>query len=73
MAYVRSTPYANGRLIIHKNDVPDRKYYLLTGAEGKYIVRGWIWGFEAQNEKYYMSVNDRPKEYYVPQQDLYAV
>lgn len=70
---VRSTKYENGMLIIHKTDDPNRKYYLLTGSEGKYTVRGWLWGYEAKQNKYYTSKSDRPPEYYVPQSDLHMV
>lgn len=71
---VRSTRYDSGKLIIHKSDASDRKYYLLTGKEGKYIVRGWIWGYEAKQDKYYKSmVEGRPPEYFVPQEDLYDI
>lgn len=70
---VRSTKYENGMLIIHKTDDPNRKYYLLTGSEGKYTVRGWLWGYEAQQEKYYTSKSDRPPEFYVPQSDLHML
>ena len=70
---VRSTKYETGMLIIHKTDDDNRKYYLLTGCDGKFIVRGWMWGYEAKQEKYYTSKSNRPPEYYVPQSDLHDI
>ena len=68
---VRSTPYDNGCLILHKSDDNNRKYYLLTGADGKYIIRGWIWGYEGKREEYYLTKNDRPPCYWIPQNVLH--
>lgn len=45
----RSTKYENGSLIIHPSDDDARRYYLLTGSDGDYLVRGWILGRDAKN------------------------
>jgi len=66
----RSTKHENGRLIIHDADKDDLKYYLLTGEEGKYIVRGWMYGKDAKQEKYLDSPAGRKPAYFVPQADL---
>lgn len=71
---VRSTRYDNGKLIIHPSDDDNRKYYLLTGIDGNYIVRGWIWGRDAKNQMYWSdpSGKNRPA-YFVPQDKLNGV
>jgi hypothetical protein len=69
----RSTKHENGRLIIYDADKDYLKYYLLTGAEGKYTVRGWMYGKDAKQEKYLDSPTGRKAAYFVPQSDLHMV
>lgn len=68
---VRSTKYHNGMMIMHKSDKDDVKYYLLTGSEGKYIIRGWIYGREGKQDKYWTVKTDRPPAYWIPQNVLH--
>jgi hypothetical protein len=67
----RCTPCESGHLIIHREDDSKRKYYLLTGRNGKYNIRGWMRGEDAQDEKYWgdKANNNRPA-FFVPQSDL---
>lgn len=68
---VRATHHENGSLIIRDRDKDDTRYYLLTGINGKYTVRGYMYAREAKQEKYFMSkVQGRPPSYFVPQADL---
>ena len=68
---VRVTHYSNGRLIIRDRDKDDTKYYLLTGMNGKYHIRGYMYARDAKQEKYLdCPVADRTPSYYVPQSDL---
>ena len=68
---VRCTHYENGKLEMHEWDKDDRKYYLLTGMLGSYIIRGWILGKDAKNPKYFYALTtDRPEQYWIPQSDL---
>lgn len=68
---VRSTPYENGYLRIKPNDPDDRKFYLLTGINGKYTIRGWMYAKDAKQGKYWKSIKTgRPPQYFVPQSDL---
>ena len=69
---VRSTHHMNGCLIVHDEDDSGRVFWLLTGENGKYTIRGWMYGYEAQNkEKYWKDpVGGRPA-YFVPQSDLH--
>jgi len=68
---VRTTPYPNGKLIVHDGDDPDRRYYLLTGLNGTYIVRGYMRGQEAINPKYWSDPTGKNRHaYFVPQKNL---
>jgi hypothetical protein len=68
---VRSTPYEKGHLIIHKSDASDRKFYFVTGIDGNYTIRGWIWGHEAKDEKYWGELQPNRPAYNVPQEKLH--
>jgi hypothetical protein len=59
------------RLILHPEDHDDRKYWLLTGRMGHYIVQGWILGRDGKKDEYWEDVNndDRPA-FYVPNELL---
>jgi hypothetical protein len=68
---VRVTAYPNGRLIIKDQDKDDFKYYLLTGINGKYTIRGYMYGRDAKKDIYLSQpLADRPQAYFVPQSDL---
>lgn len=68
---VRSTTWSSGSLIIHKADSSKEIFILVTGVNGSYVLRGWMYGADAKNEKYW---KDPKKEnrfaYFVPQSDL---
>jgi len=68
---VRTTTHETGRLIIRERDKDDTKYYLLTGINGKYTIRGYVYAREAKQDKYLdQPVAGRPPSYFVPQSDL---
>lgn len=68
---VRTTHHENGSLIIRERDKDDTKYFLLTGMNGKYHIRGYIFARDAKQPQYFMSkVAGRPPSYFVPQSDL---
>lgn len=68
---VRGTHWSSGSLILHKSDSDTEIFILVTGANGKYVLRGWLYGIAAKNKKYW---DDPRKEdryaYFVPQHDL---
>jgi len=67
---VRTTSGANNRLILHPDDPDDRVFWLLTGANGQYQVRGNILGAEGKQQKWWKDpVGGRPA-YFVPQGEL---
>jgi hypothetical protein len=68
---VRATHYLNGKLRIDLKDKDDKKYYLLTGLNGEYIIRGWLYGSDGKQEKYWTTLDpDRPPCFWIPQSDL---
>tara|TARA_R110002126_G_scaffold232283_3_gene376747 strand:+ start:151 stop:603 length:453 start_codon:yes stop_codon:yes gene_type:complete len=67
---VRSTPYKKGKLIVHKSDADNSKFYLVTGIDGDYVIHGWIWGRDAKNEKYWGELQPGRPSYNVPQNML---
>ena len=71
---VRCTRYADGHLTLHKGDPDDRRFYLLTGIEGKYIVRGWILARDGKREEYWSDLaHDKRYAFNVPQSALHAI
>ena len=68
---VRTTPIAKGRLILHPADKDNAAYVLVTGLNGTYQIRGWVYGWDGKQEKYWddPSEKNRPA-FFVPQEDL---
>ena len=67
---VRATEHLHGSLIIHPTDADERKYYLLTGCNGKYYVRGYMYGYHAKQQKYWKDPQGGRPAFFVPQADL---
>jgi len=74
---VRTTRYLGGKLIVHEHpsDPKDRIYWLVTGQNGKYCIRGWLEGEKCQQQKYWENlVKNQKKEpryaFCVPQDNL---
>lgn len=71
---VRVTEYDDGHLILHPRDKDKKNYWLLTGKNGQYTVRGFILGKDGKNDKYWRKRilpdgRDR-SAYFVPQSAL---
>jgi hypothetical protein len=76
---VRTTPYANGYLRLHKKDEDGAKFYLVTGKPPKYTVRGWLLAKDGKRPEFWGSIGKggvidpngtyRPA-YWVPQDKL---
>ena len=67
---VRTTAGADNRLILHPDDPDDRVFWLLTGSNGQYQVRGNILGAEGIQQNWSTDpVGGRPA-YFVPQGEL---
>ena len=68
---VRSTHWEHGDLRIEPKDDNDRKFYLLTGLNGIYNMRGWMYAETAKQDKYLKTYDkEREMKYFVPQSDL---
>lgn len=50
---VRTNSRNNGDLILHYNDPDDRIFVLLTGLAPTYTVRGWLWGAEGKDDRWW--------------------
>lgn len=59
-------------LIVHEKDPDDRVFWLLTGCNGVYVVRGWIKGCDAKNGDYWKDPAGGRPAYFVPQNRLNA-
>ena len=67
---VRMSAHANARLIVHPDDPDDRDIWLVTGCYGDYVIRGWIKGEDAKQQKWWDDpITGRPA-YFVPQTEL---
>jgi hypothetical protein len=67
---VRTTSGPNNRLILHPNDPDDRVFWLLTGQNGKYTVRGNILGAEGKKQQFWKDPAGGRPAYFVPQSEL---
>lgn len=67
---VRTTKYDNGRLLIQEDDDDEKIYWLLTGYNGQYTIRGWMFGKDCKRDEWL----DEPQKgrpcYCVPQNVL---
>jgi hypothetical protein len=71
---VRSTPRDWGDLRIKPDDPDDRKFYLLTGINGTYTIRGWIYALEGKKPEYWKRVDkDREEQFWCPQANLHPL
>ncbi len=67
---VRTTHRDDGRLYLHPRDRPDMRYVLVTGLNGRYELRGWIYGWMGKLKKYWTEPQPGRPCYAVPQEDL---
>ena len=67
---VRVTKYKNGWLPLHPTDKDHKRYWLLTGENGNYMVRGYIYAKDGKQEKYWVKKEEKGRDrscYEVPQ------
>jgi len=67
---VRSSQRENASLILHPEDLDDKIYYLITGANGNYMVCGYISGKNGKQQKYWKDPTGGRPAFFVPQADL---
>ena len=68
---VRQTHHSHGKLIVHPGDDDNRRFYLVTGLMGKYLIHGYMYGKQAKQQKYWSDPQGTNRfAYFVPQTDL---
>ncbi len=67
---IRSTKYANGKLIIRNDDSDTDVFVLVTGVAPTFCVCGWIKGIDGKVEQHVSAPNGRERAFFVPQQSL---
>lgn len=68
---IRQTKHLEGKLRIKPSDNSDAPFVLVTGECGHYFVRGWIYGFEGKQDKYWQDIAKQNRfSFWVPQSDL---
>ena len=71
---VRHTQGAKNRLIVHKEDLDDSIFILVTGYNGKYAIPGWIYAHEAKDDRFWQDpTGNRRYAYFVPQTQLRSI
>lgn len=66
---VRTTRYHSGHLLLHPDDDDDHQFWLVTGINGEYVVRGWILGALGKRQELWRDDADCPA-FFVPQSEL---
>jgi hypothetical protein len=69
---VRHTERDDGCLIVRNDDADGDRFVLVCGNYGSYRIVGWLYGYEAKNEKWSRSPGGRPAAYFVPEEALTA-
>jgi hypothetical protein len=64
---VRSTPRANGALILHLNDDPEARFLLVVGARGTYQIVGWIRGADGMANTFWRDPGTGRPAFFIPQ------
>lgn len=67
---VRTTNREKGRLICYEKDHDEAAFVLVTGEYREYKIKGWVWGHEAKNQKYWDDPGTGRPNYFVPQEKL---
>lgn len=68
---VRTTIYAEKKLILRDNDPEDAYYFQVLQMNNEtFRILGFIHGSYAKVKEYYYTTNERPKAYFIPQSDL---
>jgi hypothetical protein len=72
---VRSSLHANARLIVHPSpgDQSDHAYVLVIGDWPRYRICGWLWGYEAQQDRWWDDPKGNRPAFFVPQLELHSI
>lgn len=67
---VRTRSRHHYELILHDHDPDDRRFWLLTGTNGAYVVHGWILGRDGKQKDFWKDPAGGRPAYFVPQEKL---
>lgn len=69
---IHSTAYADGQLRHEKGKDDETKPFILNVSREPYMeYKGWRWGWECRQEKYWKALDpNRPPSWFIPQRDL---
>ncbi len=67
---VRRTKYPKGKLAVRPRDHDDRPFVLVRGAIPEFEVVGWIYGFEAKQDRWKEDPHGEGEVYMVPDEVL---
>jgi len=70
--HVRSTPYAQGHLLIYKDDFDEKPYVLAVGAIPRFNLKGFCLGKDGKQQKYFRQTLDG-NAFWVPQDQLKSI
>ena len=70
---VRATTYDNGHLVLTKSDEDNKPYVLVCVSNGVGKIRGWLYGREGKQERYWQDKSNRGPQFYIQQSDLRPV
>jgi hypothetical protein len=69
---IRSTPWANGHLVVNQSELPEadaKKFVLVVGHWPEFKIAGWIYGRDAKRDEWWRP-EERPASWWVPQSAL---
>ena len=70
---IKTTPHADGHLIVEDGDPPDRRYVLVCGTMPDYVLVGWMGGADVKQPKYLRLHERCGPTFWVPQIDLRGI
>ena len=70
---VRTTRHATGRLLVRHDDDDAATFVLVTGRTPVFVIRGWLYGWEAKRDEWWGTPNPNgPALFCVPQAALHS-
>lgn len=67
---VRTSTHDEACLILHGKDPDERVFVLVTGCNGEYVIRGWMFGVEGKRGRYWREPVRGRGAYFVPAYEL---
>lgn len=68
---VRTRSKHDYELILHHEDQDDIKFVLVTGLNGKYVIRGYVMGYEGKVQEFWNDPAGGRPAFFVPQNKLH--